>query len=122
MSPRDSETTFIGACLAGVALEADIDDWVSGWHDAAEGTRLADLALHQHLGMSEAEYALWVEQPTVLRFVIAAHRRRRPVEALLSARDEYALAARAASPEGAREVLQWLVQRGRVDPELLVNV
>jgi hypothetical protein len=122
MSTRDSETTFVGACLAGVALEADIDDWVSEWHGAGEGTDLAELPLHDHLGMTEAEYALWVEQPSVLRFVIAAHRRRRPVEELLTAHDEYALAARAASPDGAREVLRWLAERGRIDPDLLVNV
>lgn len=122
MSTRDTETTFVGACLSGVALEGDIDDWVSDWHEAADGSELAEMALHDHLGMTRAEYALWVEQPTVLRFVIAAHRRRRPVEELLTARDEYALAARAASPDGAREVLRWLVERGRIDPDLLVNV
>lgn len=117
MSRKDSDTTFVGACLAGAALEDDIDTWVAEWHDAAEDSALAHLELNEHLGMTPNEYALWVEQPSALRFVIAAHMRQRPVDELLTSRDDYALAARAASPDDALTVLRWLVQTGRVDPE-----
>lgn len=117
MSRKDNDTTFVGACLAGQALEEDVDAWVGQWHDAPEGSSIASAALHEHLGMSDAEYALWVEQPSALRFVIAAHHRHRPVTELLTSQDDYALAARAASPDSARDVLRWLVETGRVDPE-----
>lgn len=117
MSRRDSDTTFVGACLAGAALEDDIDTWVAQWHDAPDGSVVAHLDLNEHLGMTPSEYALWVEQPSALRFVIAAHMRHRPVDELLTSRDDYALAARAASPDEALTVLRWLVQTGRVDPE-----
>jgi len=117
MFRKDSDTTFVGACLAGLALEDDIDTWVDEWHDAPEGSPLARIELKDHLGMTAGEYALWVEQPSALRFVIAAHMRHRPVDELLTSQDDYALAARAASPESARTVLRWLVQTGRVDPE-----
>ncbi|MGX5653247.1 hypothetical protein ACWKWC_00540 [Geodermatophilus nigrescens] len=117
MSRKDSDTTFVGACLAGAALEDDINDWVARWHDAPDGSTLAQLELNEHLGMTLSEYALWVEQPSALRFVIAAHMRQRPVDELLTSRDDYALAARAASPDDALTVLRWLVQTGRVDPE-----
>jgi hypothetical protein len=117
MSRKDNETTFVGACLSGLTFEDDVEAWVAAWHEAPEDSHLASLELNQHLGMTDEEYALWVEQPTALRFIVAAHRRRRPVAELLTSLEDYALAARAESPQDARRVLRWLVTTGRVEPE-----
>lgn len=110
-------TSFVDACLAGDALDSDIDQWVVKWHDATMPSPLAQVELSEFLGMTEREYALWVEQPSALRFIVAAHLRHRDVDELLTSPNEYALAARAEAPEAAREVLRWLVATGRVDPE-----
>ena len=56
MSRKDSDTTFVGACLAGAALEDDINDWVARWHDAPDGSTLAQLELNEHLGMTPSQY------------------------------------------------------------------
>ncbi len=121
MSSNDTVTTFIDACLAGHAFEEDVDRWVERWHDAPEGSAIAALELSEYLGMKAEEYALWVEQPSSLRFVIAARRRGKRVDEMLTSRDDYALAARAQDPQDARTVLLWLVNTGRVDPERAVH-
>jgi len=111
-----SPITFVDACLAGDAFEHDVDQWVAQWHDAAPTSSVASITLDDFLGMTDQEYALWVEQPSALRFILAARWRGRDVNDLLTSPDEYALAARAESPSDARKVLQWLVETGRVDP------
>jgi hypothetical protein len=65
--------------------------------------------------LDDAEYGLFLHEPKVLRFVVAAHRRSRPVDDLLVSQDDYALAARAEAPGDARRVLDWLVRYGHVD-------
>jgi hypothetical protein len=64
--------------------------------------------------MTPDEYALWVERPESLRFIVAAHRAKLPVSAILATRDEFGLAARANEQSEAHELLQWLIDRGRI--------
>ncbi|OXR40144.1 hypothetical protein B7C42_07768 [Nocardia cerradoensis] len=113
MSSTATAETFVDAVLAGHALVEDIDDWADRWHDAGG----LGIDLHEYLGMSWDEYALWVEQPDSIRFIVAAHRYSTPVTELLVSRDEFALAARSQSPGAAEKVLLWLVETGRIDPE-----
>lgn len=50
--------TFIDLCAAGLESPENIDDWIDRWHvdpNTADGA-----VLHDHLGMTRAEYALWV--------------------------------------------------------------
>ncbi|MGU3497727.1 hypothetical protein [Mycobacterium sp. C31M] len=107
-------TTFVDACLAGRALSTDIDDWVEHWHTTDFSGNAP--SLDEFLGFTPDEGKLWVEKPQALGAIIAAHHCRQPVELILSERDSYALAARSVSPEDAKDVLDWLIQRGRIEP------
>ena len=103
--------TFVDACLQGSALLEDVDDWVDRWH-AGEAP---GVGLDAYLGFSEEEGALWAERPDSLRFLVAAHRAKRPVADLLASRDEFALAARSKAPADAVAVLEWLKVTHRLD-------
>jgi hypothetical protein len=56
-------TTFFDLYLLGQAQEEAIDAWVERWHDLADQ---AGPPLHALLGLTAAEYALWVYDPGVL--------------------------------------------------------
>jgi hypothetical protein len=47
--------------LVGEAGPEEIDDYVDIWHSSPDG-----LELHEFLGMSKEEYALWLRNPEVL--------------------------------------------------------
>lgn len=121
MSKGEVSPTFVDACLSGLAFDTDADDWVAAWHDAPDESVVASKSLHDFLGMSRAEYYLWTEQPTALRFILAAHRKGKPVDELLTSRADYALAARAESPGAAQDVLKWLAATGRIAPDQAVT-
>ena len=57
-SNKRMRQSFIDAVLAGDAVPADIDDFIDAWHASLE-----DIGLAEFLGMTDEEYALWVEQP-----------------------------------------------------------
>ncbi len=58
MSAEGVKQTFVEAVLAGDAMLGDIDDFIDAWHASPE-----DVGLAEFLGMTEEEYARWVEQP-----------------------------------------------------------
>jgi hypothetical protein len=60
--------TFLDLVLAGNAHQDDIEDFVDQWHEGD-----ASCSLAAFLGMSEDEYALWVEKPSALRLIVQAH-------------------------------------------------
>ena len=60
--------TFLDLVLTGDARQDDIDDFVDRWHDGDASCSLAEF-----LGMSDDEYALWVEKPAALRLILQAH-------------------------------------------------
>ena len=60
--------TFLDLVLAGDARQDDIDDFVDQWHDGDLSCSLAAF-----LGMSDDEYALWVEKPSSLHLILQAH-------------------------------------------------
>ncbi len=108
----DAPPTFVDRCLAGDALLDEIDDFVDFWHDSDQPGSLAEF-----LGFSDQEYALWVEKPESLRFIVAARKQVKPVEEILRAANDnaYRLAARASSSKEAQDVYDWLVRTGRMN-------
>jgi hypothetical protein len=106
--------SYMDLLLRGEALMQDIDDFIDAWHDGSDGSPASEMSLAQYLGMTEDEYRLWVEMPSALGFIAAAHRERQPVEALLAARDELGLAARASDRSEADRLVEWLSKRGRL--------
>lgn len=103
--------TFIDLSLAGDVVMDEIDDFVATWHTDPAIRE----PLHEFLGMSEEEYALWVEQPGSLRLILAA---REEDLSLYEAIERFAelepITARAADPRAARVVLKWLRKTGRI--------
>jgi hypothetical protein len=103
--------TFVELSLAGDVVMDEIDDFVAAWHNDPAIRE----PLHEFLGMTEEEYALWVEQPGSLRLILAA---RDEDASLYEAIERFAklepITARAADPEAARVVLKWLRRTGRI--------
>lgn len=65
-----SELKFIDLCLINAAACEDIDYAIALWHDSkTNGESLAD-----YLGLTEAEYAAWVENSKSLYEIIESRR------------------------------------------------
>jgi hypothetical protein len=113
---------FVEACLAGEALDRDVDDWVDSWSDSGGAPDGAPISLPDHLGMSEREYSLWVEESATLRVIIAARRRGQDVDALLRSGSHFDLAARSGvDGDAVRSLVVWLVDRGDLPREALAE-
>jgi hypothetical protein len=110
----ERQGSYMDLLLRGEALMQDIDDFIDTWHDAPDGSAVSEMSLAQYLGMTEDEYRLWVELPSSLRFIAAAHREKQPVEVLLASRDKLGLAARAGDRSEADRLVEWLSKRGRI--------
>lgn len=108
-----SSKSFVSACLSGEALLDDIDDWVDRWHEMTDDGRTLD----DFLGFTSREGSLWAEQPSALRYIVAAHRDGVPVEKVLASRSPNALAARSGDEAQAEKVLDWLISTGRIPVE-----
>jgi hypothetical protein len=110
------QVTFISACLRGDALVTDVDDWVDRWHDTNGAPHGQPQSLPQFLGMADEEYALWVERPESLRFVLAARKAPTPVSAaqVQEIAGLAAAAARATDDAEAAGVIAWLRQTDRL--------
>lgn len=107
--------TFMDRVLEGRAYATDIDDYVEYWHEAPEGSDAAGKELHDFLGLTWNEYKLWVEQPHSLRFAIAAHKANQSVDEVIRQTALAGAAARSIEHTEAAKVLQWLIDRGRVE-------
>jgi hypothetical protein len=110
----EPQGSYMDLLLRGEALMPDIDDFIDAWHDAPDGSAVSAMTLGQYLGMTEDEYRLWVEHPSSLRFIAAAHRAKQPVEVLLASGDKLGLAARAGDRSEAERLVDWLSKRGRI--------
>ncbi len=102
-----NEKTFVELCLDGEALLSDIDKFVESWHDTETGA-----SLHEYLGLRWDEYALWVEKPQALRFIMASRRNDVPLGQTISQMEQQSVAARAANHEELAEVVEWLKGKG----------
>ncbi len=66
---EDRSKTFIDLCLSGEVSMNDLDDFVDAWHDGA-----GKASLRECLGMSEQEYARWMNDPSELSRIIASRK------------------------------------------------
>ncbi len=102
---------FMTRVLAGETRDLDlIDREIAEWHRSS-----TDVPLHDWLGMTSSEYALFVERPDSLRFIVMARKSGQDVRDLLKSIDgKNAVAARDASPQDVAEIRRWLEKTGRL--------
>ncbi|HZK81589.1 MAG TPA: hypothetical protein VFC46_10990 [Humisphaera sp.] len=67
-------SNFIESCLAGQALAEEIYSFIDQWHESD-----ATVGVAQYLGITGAEYALWLEQSESLKSIILAHQNQVPL-------------------------------------------
>ncbi len=102
-------STFIDACLSGeVDLDA-IDDFVQQWHESA-----SRLSLSKYLGMTDDEYAIWVEDSETLPLILCARRADISLDEALEDHSGARLTAVARDKSEAAQVLGWLRRARRV--------
>jgi hypothetical protein len=104
--------TFIDRALKGEILDLDtIDDEIDAWH-ASE----TPLALHDWLGMSFYEHAMFMKRPEFLRLVLLGRKYNVAPRYLLSALDDevFSFAARGAYVRDISEIREWLHRTGRL--------
>jgi hypothetical protein len=102
-------TTFIDLCLAGEVDPSTIDEHVAAWHQSD-----TELTIAEFLGMTEEEYAAWVEEPWTLRFILFARAQKLPLSKALQGADAGNVAARCSNLEEAHVLQSWLRRTGRV--------
>jgi hypothetical protein len=113
-------TSFMELLLRGEVLAEQIDDFVDRWSDDPG----VESDLHEYLGLTWDEYALWVEKPSALRYIAAARVQSVPLDSLRDRESHdmqqyrrpraLAAVARAAEREQAVGVLEWLRDTGRI--------
>lgn len=110
------DQSYAELVLAGRASYADIDDFITAWHQAPDDSAAARMEIYQFLGLSWEEYRLWGEQPSSLKFTFAARKAKLPISDVLQDAKRLPVAARANSENDATKVYDWLVARGRIKP------
>jgi len=61
--------SFVSLAISGHATVEQIDDYVDRWHSEP-----GNLSLHEFLGMSRDEYALWVRSPDMLGAILTSRK------------------------------------------------
>lgn len=101
-------SNFILDCIHGDALTSDVDDYIANWHISN-----SDDELHNYLGMSKKEYALFVKNENYLNLIIAAHRENKAIEFVVN--KEMAIAARSDDHAKSKQLQKWLDNEGLWD-------
>ncbi len=97
--------SFIDLVLAGDALISEIEEYIEKWHKAD-----SEKTVYAFLGMSEYEYALWVENSAFLKAIINAKKNNRNVIDEICTDD--LMAARTQDYSSLRK---WLIDTGRIE-------
>ncbi|MFS0864918.1 hypothetical protein [Fredinandcohnia sp. 179-A 10B2 NHS] len=105
-----SNMKFMDACMQGEALLEDIEEYVEEWHEGD-----SEEEIYEYLGMTFEEYAIWVENDSMLKTIFYARRIGKSISELIQENNGEKLVARAASPEEAAAVKEWLKKTGRLD-------
>lgn len=73
MSSNASNPTFFELYSCGKALAEEIDDFIDRWHEEMTGKSGKQLIpIHKFLGLTEDEYAVWVQDPGILPMILNA--------------------------------------------------
>ena len=109
----DTPRNFMTGLLAGDYLLEEIDDLVDFWHDETDGSE----ELHQFLGMTWAEYALWAGDPDSLSDIVSARVREIPLEQAVNDnyRAQMKLAARSDKASKIAYLQQWIERQLKGD-------
>src|SRR5438105_9576892 len=105
---RDGDA-FLERCLRGEVLSSDIDGYVTAWHNGSD-----ERSLSEFLGFTPDEYAIWVEYPQSLRYIIYSRKNNMPLGSVLDRMSDKSLAARAATSDEALELTRYLKRTGRL--------
>lgn len=101
-------TPFIERALQGRVLHLEsIDDDVEAWNETENDVE----SLAEWLGMSEAEYGVWMREPDALPWILHARKRGLDFKQIMAARGPVAVAARGADEETLR-LIDWLRKNG----------
>lgn len=100
-------SNFMLMCLNGEVLLEEVDDFVDEWHKSK-----GEIPLYRYLGMKKSEYSLWVSDPDVLPFIVAAHRQNKDVGDVIEEFNSLPLAARADGLRKAKQLMEWLKKEG----------
>ncbi|KHE92678.1 MAG: hypothetical protein SCABRO_01568 [Candidatus Scalindua brodae] len=101
--------SFIELCLEGLADLTEIDEFIEEWHSSKE-----DIPIYEYLGMKRNEYAIWVERPEALRFILFSRQYGVSIKDTIDQMTELPLAARAADTKELDAVIKWLKRTGRI--------
>jgi hypothetical protein len=96
-------SNFIIDCINGDALLSEIHDYIDVWHESD-----SPLELYAYLGMTEKEYALFVEDEAYLGLIVTAHKDGKTIEDII--KSHLALVARS-NDQSKSERLGRLIQR-----------
>jgi hypothetical protein len=81
-------TTFFDLYARGDATEDEIDDHVDRWHVEMAGRESAGVVpLAAYLGLTDGEYAAWVEDGTALPRILKARLSGAPLDAAFARED-----------------------------------
>lgn len=98
--------TFIDKCLRGEVLSGEIHDYIESWHEKTD----CDLELYAYLGMTQKEYALFVEDEKNLGAIL--YSRKHSVDLNSIFQKDHRMAARSSSVDKEEEIGEWLSSMG----------
>ena len=101
------DTYFIATCIKDRVCICKIDDYIDAWHEGKAGI---GKELYEFLGMTPIEYAMWVERPEILQFIIDAHLLGKPIQEVIHDAEHQAT-------NNAQEAIQihdWLIATHRL--------
>ena len=104
---RDKSASFLERYLNGEMLAEDIDGFIDAWHSLA-----GKKTVFEFLGMTKAEYSLWLLDPDSLPHIAQARRSNMPLaSAVRAALAEAPIAERPADALTVKRLRQWLEQQ-----------
>ena len=112
MSELISETdTFLSLFDRGQVTADQVDDFIDAWHDSGDQETCG---LAEFLGMTDAEYGVYLMAPRALPLIVQARREGQPLKALL--RPWLASLAEANEPRDKRAIFSLTHYLAKPDP------
>lgn len=100
-------SNYIELVLSGSVMSDEIDDFIDQWHEGS-----TKVGLSEFLGMTDAEYKLFVAQPGTLGMIVAARAQERSLSEAVN--DNYAefdkIAARSRNSEDIKRLKDWITE------------